>query len=77
MLKTCVLNKKLSKLSMTLKPYECIPVFFESVGNIVPRYTGRIRVTLTKLSYKGIKLSAGDIVGYIVGSIVLQPVSLK
>ena len=58
---------------MTLKPYERIPVVFESVGNIGPRYTGRIKVTLTNYSSKGIKMSEGDIVGYI----VLQPFSLK
>jgi dUTPase len=56
-----------------MKPDEHLPVLFESVGNIGPRYTGRIKVTLTNYSSKGIKMSEGDIVGYI----VLQSFSLK
>ena len=70
---SCILDTKLSKLSLTLKPYEHLPVTFESEGTISSKFRGRIKVTLTNYSYQTMKMFAGSTVGYI----VLQPFSLK
>ena len=70
---SCILDKKLSKLSLTLKSYEHLPVSFESEGTISSKFKGRIKVTLTNYTYQNVKMFAGSTVGYI----VLQPFSLK
>ena len=69
----CILNKKLSKLSLMLKSYEHLPVVFESEGAINSKFNGRIKVTLTNYSIQNVKMSAGAPVGYL----ILQPYSLK
>ena len=69
----CILDQKISKLSMMLKSYEHIPVVFESEGTINSRFRGRVKVTLTNYSFQNVKMSAGAPVGYI----VLQPFALK
>lgn len=67
----CILDKKLLKLSLSLKPYEHLPVTFESEGSINTRFKGRIKVNLTNYSCQPMKMFAGSTVGYI----VLQPFS--
>ena len=69
----CILNQKLHKLSLTLKPYEHLPVAFEASGTISPKFRGRVTVSLTNYSFQNVKMCAGTPVGYI----VLQPFSLK
>ena len=69
----CILNQKLHKLSLTLKPYEHLPVVFEASGTISPKFRGRVKVSLTNYSFQNVKMCAGTPVGYI----VLQPFSLK
>ena len=68
---SCILDTKLSKL--TLKPFEHLPVTFESEGTISSKFKGRIKVKLTNYSCQTMKMFAGSTVGYI----VLQPFSLK
>lgn len=67
----CIVDKKLLKLSLSLKPYEHLPVTFESEGSINTRFKGRIKVNLTNYSCQPMKMFAGSTVGYI----VLQPFS--
>ena len=69
----CVLNQQLHKLSLTLKPYEYLPVVFEASGTISSKFRGRVKISLTNYSFKNVKICAGTLVGYI----VLQPFSLK
>ena len=69
----CVLNQQLHKLSLTLKPYEHLPVVFEASGTISSKFRGRVKISLTNYSFKNVKICAGSLVGYI----VLQPFSLK
>ena len=69
----CVLNQQLHKLSLTLKPYEHLPVVFEASGIISSKFRGRVKISLTNYSFKYVKICAGTLVGYI----VLQPFSLK
>ena len=69
----CVLNQQLHKLSLTLKPYEHLPVVFEASGTISSKFRGRVKVSLTNYSFKNVKMCAGTLVGYI----VLEPFSLK
>ena len=69
----CVLNQQLHKLSLTLKPYEHLPVVFEASGTISSKFRGRVKISLTNYSFKNVKICAGTLVGYI----VLQPFSLK
>ena len=66
-------RKTRTRLCLTLKPYEHLPVTFESGGSISSRFKGRIKVKLTNYSCENIKMIAGSTVGYI----VLQPFSLK
>ena len=70
---SCILDIKQTKLSLSLKSYEHLPVTFESEGSISSKFKGRIKVTLTNYSYQTMKMVAGSTVGYI----VLQPFSLK
>ena len=72
---SCILDdrKTRAKLCLTLKPYEHLPVTFESGGSISYRFSGRIKLKLTNESCENIKMIAGSTVGYI----VLQPFSLK
>ena len=70
---SCILDIKQTKLSLSLKSYEHLPVTFESEGSISSKFKGRITVTLTNYSCQTMKMVAGSIVGYI----VLQPYSLK
>ena len=70
---SCILDIKLTKLSLSLKSYEHLPVTFESEGSISSKFKGRVKVTLTNYSYQTMKMVAGSTVGYI----VLQPFSLK
>ena len=70
---SCILDIKLTKLSLSLKSYEHLPVTFESEGSISSKFKGRITVTLTNYSCQTMKMVAGSILGYI----VLQPYSLK
>ena len=65
-------NRK-TKLSLTLKQYEHLPITFESEGTINSKFKGRIKVKLTNYSCQTMKMIAGSTVGYI----VLQPFSLK
>ena len=65
-------NRK-TKLSLTLKQYEHLPITFESEGTINSKFKGRIKVKLTNYSCQTMKMFAGSTVGYI----VLQPFSLK
>ena len=69
----CILNQKLHKLSLTLKPYEHLPVVFEASGTISQKFRGRVNVSLTNYSLQNVKICAGKPVGYI----VLLPFSLK
>lgn len=69
----CILDKKLSKLCLSMKAYEHLPVVFESEGAINSKFSGRIKVNLTNYSCQNLKMCAGSTVGYI----VLQPFSLK
>ena len=69
----CILDKKLTKLTLSLKSYEHLPVTFESEGSISARFKGRIKVNLTNYSCQPIKMVAGSTIGYI----VLRPFSLK
>ena len=69
----CILNQQLHKLSLTLKPYEHLPVVFEASGTISSKFRGRVKISLTNYSFKNVKICAGTLVGYI----VLQPFSLK
>ena len=69
----CIVDKNLTKLSLTLKSYEHLPVTFESEGSINSKFKGRIKVNLTNFSCQTMKMLAGSTVGYI----VLQPFSLK
>ena len=69
---TCrILDKKIIKLCLTLKPKEQLPVTFESEGGISSRNEGRVKVKLTNYSCQPMKMYAGSTVGYI----VLQPFS--
>ena len=72
---SCIFDerKTRSRLCLTLKRYEHLPVTFESEGNISSRFKGRIKVNLTNYSCQTLKMIAGSTVGYI----VLQPYSLK
>jgi hypothetical protein len=70
---SCILDDRKTRLSLTLKQYEHLPVTFESGGSISSRFKGRIKVKLTNYSCQTIKMIAGSTVGYI----VLQPFSLK
>ena len=70
---SCILDIKQTKLSLSLKSYEHLPVTFESEGSISSKFKGRVKVTLTNYSYQTMKMVAGSTVGYI----VLQPFSLK
>ena len=72
---SCILDerKTISKLCLTLKPYEHLPVTFESGGSISSKFKGRIKVNLSNYSCNTLKMVTGSIVGYI----VLQPHSLK
>jgi hypothetical protein len=70
---SCILDDRKTRLSLTLKQYEHLPVTFESGGSISSRFKGRIKVKLTNYSCETIKMIAGSTVGYI----VLQPFSLK
>ena len=54
---SCKLDNKKTRLSLTLKSYEHVPVTFESRGNISSRYKGRIKVKLTNYSCQTIKCS--------------------
>ena len=65
-------NRK-TKLSLTLKQYEHLPITFESEGTINSKFKGRIKVKLTNYSCQTMKMFAGSTVEYI----VLQPFSLK
>ena len=69
----CVLNQQLHKLSLTLKPYEHLPVVFEASGTISSKFRGRVKISLTNYSFKNVKICAGTLVGYI----VLHPFSLN
>tara|TARA_B110000977_G_scaffold199260_1_gene286119 strand:+ start:1257 stop:1661 length:405 start_codon:yes stop_codon:yes gene_type:complete len=66
-------RKTRTRLCLTLKSYERLPVTFESEGSINSRFKGRIKLKLTNYSCENIKMIAGSTVGYI----VLQPFSLK
>ena len=68
----CVIKKK-NTLAMHIKPYENLPVKFESSGYINTNYRGRIVVKLINYNSKKIKLCSGTPVGYI----VMQPFSLQ
>ena len=70
---SCILDNRKTRLSLTLKQYEHLPVTFESGGSISSRFKGRIKVKLTNYSCQTMKMFAGSTVGYI----VLQPFSLK
>ena len=70
---SCILDIKQTKLSLSLKSYEHLPVTFESEGSISSKFKGRVKVTLTNYSYQTMKMVTGSTVGYI----VLQPFSLK
>ena len=70
---SCILDNRKTRLSLTLKQYEHLPVTFESGGSISSRFKGRIRVKLTNYSCQTMKMFAGSTVGYI----VVQPFSLK
>ena len=71
----CILDerKTRTRLSLTLKQYEHLPVTFESGGSINSRFKGRIKVKLTNYMTENVKMFAGSTVGYI----VLQPFTLK
>jgi len=69
----CVLDIKQTKISLSLKSFEHLPVTFESEGSISSRFKGRIKVNLTNYSCQTMKMLAGSTVGYI----VLQPYSIK
>ena len=71
----CILDerKTRTRLSLTLKQYEHLPVTFESGGSISSRFKGRIKVKLTNYMTENVKMFAGSTVGYI----VLQPFTLK
>ena len=68
----CVIKKK-NQLRMHIKPYENLPVKFESVGYIDTNYRGRVSVKLVNYTSKKIKMCSGTSVGYI----VMQPFSLQ
>ena len=68
----CVIKKK-NQLTMHIKPYENLPVKFESVGYIDTNYRGRVSVKLVNYTSKKIKMCSGTSVGYI----VIQPFSLQ
>ena len=68
----CVIKKK-NQLTMHIKPYENLPVKFESVGYIDTNYRGRVSVKLVNYTSKKIKMCSGTSVGYI----VMQPFSLQ
>ena len=72
---SCILDdrKIRTKLCLTLKQYEHLPVTFESGGSISSRFKGRIRVKLTNYSCENIKMFGESTVGYI----VLKAVILK
>ena len=67
---SCILDNRKTRLSLTLKQYEHLPVTFESGGSISSRFKGRIKVELTNYSCQ-------TIIGSTVGYIVLQPCTLK
>ena len=69
----CILDKKLTKLSLSLKSYEHLPVSFKSEGSINSKFKGRIKVNLINYSCDNIKMIAGSTVGYI----ILQPFSIS
>ena len=58
---------------MHIKPYENLPVKFESAGYIDTNYRGRITVKLVNYSSKKIKLCLRTPNGYI----VMQPYGLQ
>ena len=68
----CVIKKK-NQLTMHIKPYENLPVKFESCGYIDTNYRGRVSVKLVNYASKKIKMCSGTSVGYI----VMQPFSLQ
>lgn len=70
---SCIIDSKQTKLSLTLKSYEQLPVTFESEGSISAMFKGRIKVILTNYSCQTMKMVAGSTLGYI----VLQPFKLK
>ena len=72
---SCILDerKTRTRLCLTLKAYEHLPVTFESGGSISSRFKGRIKVKLTNYMCENVKMFAGSTVGYI----VLQPFILK
>ena len=69
----CILDKKLTKLCLSLKSYEHLPVSFKSEGGINSKFKGRIKVNLINYSCDNIKMIAGSTVGYI----ILQPFSIS
>ena len=69
----CILDKKLTKLCLSLKLYEHLPVSFKSEGGINSKFKGRIKVNLINYSCDNIKMIAGSTVGYI----ILQPFSIS
>ena len=62
---SCIVDKKKDKLCMFLKPYEYLPLTFESSGFIHPRFVGRLNVPVSNHASQDIKIPAGSIVAYV------------
>ena len=69
---SCIMDKKKDKLCMYLKPYEYLPLTFESGGFIHPQFVGRLNVPVSNHASQDVKIPAGSIVAYI----FCQPYSL-
>ena len=68
-----ILNKKMLNNGVYLKPYEFLPLIFESTGFVHPRFTGRIIVGVSNCAGQDIKIPCGTTIGYA----LLQPYFLK
>ena len=63
---TCLMNgKSRHSMSMFLTPCESFPLSFESSGYIEEKFTGRVMIKVKNYTVNTVKISAGDILGYI------------
>ena len=59
-----LIDRKMNKLCIYMKPYEYLPLHFESGGFIHPRFTGRIIIGMCNYTTQDIKIPAGSPIAY-------------
>ena len=59
-----LIDRRMTKLCIYLKPYEYLPLNFETGGFIHPRFTGRIILGMCNYTSQDIKLPAGSTIAY-------------